>query len=189
MLHNSICNKHFSSPRFLTFSLKQKSGAFCISRKEIKMYFMQNGRLREIEMLMQRVPNFRPRGCGVITIRITEIPPSTFAGVMMKTASAIRYYNRRFFDKRIVQHTHYFPSAVLKRTSQLRSRTGEIPVCGKITQTVRRTPCRWRRQAEVLKVLASSHRPSVEAKQTKLFREPSQPMRMPRPDGGEVKFL
>ncbi len=55
------------------------------------MYFMQNDRLREIEKLMQRVPNFRPRGYGVIAIRITEIPPSTFAGVMMETASAIRH--------------------------------------------------------------------------------------------------
>lgn len=55
------------------------------------MYFMQNGRLREMEKLMQRVPNFRPRGRGVIAIRITEIPPSTFAGVMMETASAIQY--------------------------------------------------------------------------------------------------
>lgn len=65
------------------------------------MYFMQNGRLREMEMLMQRVPNFRPRGCGVIAIRITEIPPPTFAGVMMKTASAIRY---RPFQLRLQQY-------------------------------------------------------------------------------------
>ncbi len=65
------------------------------------MYFMQNDRLREMEKLMQRVPNFRPRRCGVITIRITEIPPSTFAGVMMKTASAIRY---RPFRLRLQQY-------------------------------------------------------------------------------------
>lgn len=65
------------------------------------MYFMQNGRLREMEKLMQRVPNFRPRGRGVIAIRITEIPPSTFAGVMMETASAIRY---RPFRLRLQQY-------------------------------------------------------------------------------------
>ena len=52
---------------------------------------MQNGRICEMEMLMERVPNFHPRGCGVIAIRITERPSSTFAGVMTETASAIRY--------------------------------------------------------------------------------------------------
>lgn len=55
------------------------------------MYFMQNGRICEMEMLMECVPNFHPRGCGVIAIRITERPSSTFAGVMTETASAIRY--------------------------------------------------------------------------------------------------
>ncbi len=71
------------------------------SRKEIKMYFMQNDRLREMEKLMQCVPNFRPRGCGVISIRNTEIPPSTFAEVIMETASAIRY---RPFQLRLHQY-------------------------------------------------------------------------------------
>lgn len=65
------------------------------------MYFMPNSRLREMEMLMQRVPNFRPRGCGVIAISITEIPPPTFAGVMMETASAIQY---RPFQLRLQQY-------------------------------------------------------------------------------------
>ena len=65
------------------------------------MYFMQNARPREMEIFMQRAPHFRPRGCGVIAIRITEIPPSTFAGVMMKTASAIRY---RPFQLRLQQY-------------------------------------------------------------------------------------
>lgn len=54
------------------------------------MYFMQDKCLREMEMLMQRVPNFRPRGCGVITIQVLEIPPPTFAEIMAETVSAVK---------------------------------------------------------------------------------------------------
>lgn len=60
------------------------------SEKDFKMYFTQNKRLREMEKLMQCVPNFKPRGYGVITIEALEIPPPTFAEVMAATASAVK---------------------------------------------------------------------------------------------------
>lgn len=60
------------------------------SGKDFKMYFTQNKRLREMEKLMQCVPNFKPRGYDVITIEALEIPPPTFAEVMAATASAVK---------------------------------------------------------------------------------------------------
>lgn len=54
------------------------------------MFFTQDKRLREMEKLMQCVPNFRPRSCGVIAIEALEIPPPTFADVMAATVSAVK---------------------------------------------------------------------------------------------------
>lgn len=54
------------------------------------MYFSQDKNLREMEKLMQRVPNFRPRGYGVIAIEMLEIPPPTFAEVMAATVSSVQ---------------------------------------------------------------------------------------------------
>lgn len=54
------------------------------------MYFSQNQNLREMEKLMQRIPNFRPRGYGVIAIEVLEIPPPTFGEVMAATVSSVK---------------------------------------------------------------------------------------------------
>lgn len=43
-----------------------------------------------MEKLMQHIPNFEPRGCGVIAIEVLEIPPPTFAEVMAATVSAVK---------------------------------------------------------------------------------------------------
>lgn len=44
------------------------------------MYFMDDERLREYERFMQHTPHYRPRGCGVIGIRImdTKPPPAPY---------------------------------------------------------------------------------------------------------------
>lgn len=60
------------------------------SGKDFKMYFTQDKRLREMEKLMQCVPNFKPRGYGVIAIEALEILPPTFAEVMAATVSAVK---------------------------------------------------------------------------------------------------
>lgn len=62
------------------------------------MYFTQDKRLREMEKLMQYVPNFKLRGYGVIAIEVLEIPPPTFAEIMAATVSAVKSpaFLRRF---------------------------------------------------------------------------------------------
>ena len=54
------------------------------------MYFTQDKRLREMEKLMQCIPNFRPRGYGVVAIQVLENPPPTFAEIMTATVSAVK---------------------------------------------------------------------------------------------------
>ena len=50
------------------------------------MYFMDDERLREYERFMQHTPHYRPRGCGVIGIRImdTKPPPAPYEERMDK---------------------------------------------------------------------------------------------------------
>lgn len=54
------------------------------------MYFSQSKELREMEKLMQMIPNFKPRGYGVVAIRVLEKPPPTFAEIMAETVSAVK---------------------------------------------------------------------------------------------------
>ncbi|MCI8590109.1 MAG: hypothetical protein HFE77_05300 [Clostridiales bacterium] len=65
------------------------------------MHFTQDIYQREMEKLMQSVPNFSPRGCGVIVVQIPEIPPPTFAEVMLKTVAAV---NCPTFFRRLNQY-------------------------------------------------------------------------------------
>lgn len=55
------------------------------------MYFMENKRPREYEQFMQRTPRFRPRGCGVIAIRLTDSkpPPASYEERLRQTAAYI----------------------------------------------------------------------------------------------------
>lgn len=54
------------------------------------MYFSQYKHLREIEKIMQSIPNFRPRGYGVIALQEMDIPPPTFAEAMLQTTAAVK---------------------------------------------------------------------------------------------------
>ena len=54
------------------------------------MYFTQDKHLRELKKLMQCVPNFRPRGQGVIVIEVTESSPPGYADMMNATVSAVK---------------------------------------------------------------------------------------------------
>lgn len=53
------------------------------------MYFMDDERLREYERFMQHTPHYRPRGCGVIGIRImdTKPPPAPYEERMGQMAA------------------------------------------------------------------------------------------------------
>ena len=54
------------------------------------MYFMDDERLREYERFMQHTPHYRPRGCGVIGIRImdTKPPPAPYEERMGQMAAS-----------------------------------------------------------------------------------------------------
>ena len=54
------------------------------------MYFTQDKHLRELEKLMQCVPNFRPRGQGVIVMEVTESPLPGYTDIMTATVSAVK---------------------------------------------------------------------------------------------------
>lgn len=61
------------------------------------MYFMENERLREYERFMQLTPHYRPRGCGVIGIRITDTkpPPASYEEKMERMAAHIPFQSFR----------------------------------------------------------------------------------------------
>lgn len=61
------------------------------------MYFMDDERLREYERFMQHTPHYRPRGCGVIGIRImdTKPPPAPYEERMGQMAAHIPFQSFR----------------------------------------------------------------------------------------------
>ena len=61
------------------------------------MYFMDDERLREYERFMQHTPHYRPRGCGVIGIRImdTKPPPAPYEERMGQMAAHIPFQTSR----------------------------------------------------------------------------------------------
>ena len=65
------------------------------------MYFTQDKHLRELEKLMQCVPNFSPRGQGVIVMEVTESLPPGYTDMMTATVSAVKC---PAFLRRLNQH-------------------------------------------------------------------------------------